>query len=177
MRPISRRTFSYGRVTAAASALAAAKRPNILVVMLDDFGIGQCTPYAEAMKASDLDPAYADFLKRRKAGYEPEQALDFSRRAMPVVSSLGRQGVVFTNAFSPSNLCAAARCGVLTGRMQNRFGIYQNSDVEATGLPQGVVLARLLQDAGYATGYIGKWHAGRRDEELRETALRESKPV
>jgi len=173
---VSRRAFTGG-LSAAACAFALPKRPNILVVVLDDFGIGQCSPYAESMTAADLDPAYADFLKRRKAGYEPELALDFSRRAMPVVSALAKQGARFTNAFSPSNLCAPARCGVLTGQMQNRFGIYQNSDVEATGLPPGVVLARHLQKAGYATGFIGKWHAGRRNEPLREAAVRDGKPV
>ncbi len=177
MASISRRTFTGGGLTAVASAFAPSKRPNVLVVMLDDFGIGQCSPYAEVMTAADLDPAYADFLKRRKAGYEPEQALEFSRRAMPVVSALARQGARFTNAFSPSNLCAPARCGVLTGQMQNRFGIYQNTDVEATGLPQGVVLARHLQKAGYATGFIGKWHAGTRNEALRVAAVRDGKPV
>lgn len=145
--------------------------------MMDDFGFGQCSPYAQSMTAADADPAYMEFLRRRNSGYEPEQALDFSRRAMPVLSELAKQGVRFTNALSPSNLCAPARCGVLTGRNQNRFGIYQNSDVEATGLPQGAVLAGSLRKAGYATGFIGKWHAGRRNEALRESAVREGKPV
>jgi uncharacterized sulfatase len=172
MDTITRRAFA-----AAAGGLVRSARPNVLVVMMDDFGFGQCSPYSRSMTASDLDPAYAGFLRRRKAGYEPEQALDFSRRAMPVLTELAGEGARFTNAFSPSNLCAPARCGVLTGRNQNRFGIYQNSDVEATGLPQGVVLAETMRKAGYATGFIGKWHAGRRDEELREAALREGKPV
>jgi uncharacterized sulfatase len=177
MAQLSRRSFTQGGISSLASIHAPVKRPNILVVMMDDFGIGHCAPYAQTMTAADLDPAYADFLKRRKAGYEPGQALEFSQRAMPAVSSIAREGARFTNAFSPSNLCAPARCGVLTGQMQNRFGLYQNSDVEAAGLPKGVVLARHLQAAGYATGFIGKWHAGRRDESLREAAVRDGKPV
>lgn len=175
MASITRRSFSSGALAAAAAPPA--KRPNILVVMMDDFGIGHCSPYSTAMTAKDMDPAYSDFLRRRKAGYEIDLSFEFSRKAMPELSSLARQGALFTNAFSPSNLCAPARCGVLTGQMQNRFGLYQNSDVEAVGLPAGSVLAERLQKAGYATGFIGKWHAGSRNESLREEAVRAGKPV
>lgn len=177
MAQISRREFTGGGLSTAVAAAGAVQRPNILVVVMDDFGIGHCAPFAESMTAADLDPGYADFLRRRRAGYEPEQALDFSRRAMPVVSALAKEGARFTNAFSASNLCAPARCGLLTGRNQNRFGIYQNIDVEATGVPQGMALARHLRASGYVTGLIGKWHAGRRDESLREAAVRDGRPV
>lgn len=176
MPDLSRRSFTSS-FTAAALSSAPPKRPNILVVMMDDFGIGQCAPFSAGMTEADMDPAYSDFLKRRNAGYSAAQAFEFSRKAMPALSGIAQQGARFTNAFSPSNLCAPARCGVLTGQMQNQFGLYQNSDVEAAGLPKGSVLAGLLQKAGYATGFIGKWHAGRRNEALREAAQREGRPV
>ena len=90
---------------------------------------------------------------------------------MPGMVELARGGVVFSNAFASSNLCAPSRSGLLMGRLQNRYGLYQNTDVEKPG-PRGAVLAERLQQAGYATGFIGKWHAGRRDESLREGVFR-----
>lgn len=154
------------------AATAPRPRPNIVLVMMDDFGTGQFAPLAARLTEADVDPAFADFLARRNAGYTPALALDMARRSMPEMSQLAQAGALFTNAFSPSNLCAPARCGVLTGRVQNRYGHYQNSDVEAAGLPAGSVLARRLQLAGYSTGFFGKWHAGTRDESLRAAVLK-----
>jgi arylsulfatase A-like enzyme len=92
---------------------------------------------------------------------------------MPVVAALAKQARDH-QCFSPSNLCAPARCGVLTGQMQNRFGIYQNSDVEATGLPPGVVLAWHLQKAVTRPASLARAPAG---NETREAAVRDAKPV
>ena len=156
----------------AASVSAAERRPNIVVVVMDDFGIGHFAPLAQLERTGQFDPAFVDFLKRHDAAYTPQEALDFARRAMPVMLQLGRHGAVFSNSFATSNLCAPSRCGVLSGRLQNRMGLYQNSDVEYVGLPKGVVLAERLQKAGYATGFIGKWHAGVRDESLREGVMK-----
>lgn len=48
------------------AALAAApRRPNILLVLLDDFGIGHCSSYSQFLQADTLDPAYQAFLHRR----------------------------------------------------------------------------------------------------------------
>jgi uncharacterized sulfatase len=126
--------------------------------------ISRLTPAASARQQTI--PHSPDHIRRRGNPYTAEEALEFSRRAMPTLMSLARNGVVFTNAFSPSNLCAPARVGVLTGCLQNRFGLYQNSDVIATGIPERTALAARLQKAGYATGFIGKWHAGPRDMTL-----------
>lgn len=158
-------------LTTAAASAAPPPRPNIVLVMMDDFGTGQFAPLAARLNDADVDPAFAEFLQRRNAGYTPAAALAMARQAMPEMTRLAASGVLFSNAFSPSNLCAPARCGVLTGQVQNRFGHYQNTDVEAAGLPPGSVLAERLQRAGYSTGFIGKWHAGTRDESLRAQVL------
>lgn len=143
---------------------------------MDDFGIGSFAPHAQTIEEKSFDPLFVDYLRRRKAGYTPEQALDLARRAMPTMLQLARSGVVFSNAFATSNLCAPSRCGILTGCLQNRFGLYQNIDVEKAGLPQGSVLAGRLRQAGYATGFIGKWHAGSRDESLRQAVVKKLGP-
>jgi uncharacterized sulfatase len=150
----------------------AVTRPNVVVVMMDDFGIGHFAPTAASMRAADLNRQYAAWLKTKGVKYTAEQALDCSRRAMPNVSALAKTGVLFTNNHATSNLCAPSRAGLLTGRMQNQFGHYQNSDTEASGVPAGMILAQYFQGAGYATGFIGKWHVGTRDEALRLEVLK-----
>jgi uncharacterized sulfatase len=151
---------------------ATKRRPNIVLVVMDDFGIGSFAPHAQTIEAKDFDPSLTDYLRRRNAGYTPEEALRHARNAMPVMSQLSKTGVYFANAFSSSNLCAPSRTGILTGRLQNRFGLYQNSDVERAGLPANSALAIELRKAGYSTNFVGKWHVGRRDESLREAVLR-----
>ncbi|MFB3828972.1 MAG: sulfatase [Bryobacteraceae bacterium] len=165
---VNRRRFLASSLGTAPLAQPAGRRrrPNIIVVMMDDFGIGHFAPHAESLRAGQSDPAHIQFIRERGAAYSEEEALAISRRAMPTLSALARRGAVFTNAFASSNLCAPARSGVLMGRLQNRFGLYQNSDVEARGMPDGMVLAAQLQKAGYATAFIGKWHAGPRDATL-----------
>ncbi len=157
--------------TMAAPALAAARRPNIFVLLMDDFGIGHCSPYSETMNAAMLDPAYREFLRNKDAGIEPEEALALSRRAMPVLHALARRGTVFTQAFSSSNLCAPARAGIFTGQNPNRFGIYNNIDFDRQGLPPGSMLVERLRNAGYATAMIGKYHTGTRNHALRAAVL------
>ncbi|MBM3763656.1 MAG: hypothetical protein FJW36_25925 [Acidobacteria bacterium] len=163
-----RRDFLAASGAVSLSAAPAARRPNVLIVLLDDFGIGHCTPYSEGLKPEVLDPAYRAYLKSKKVPYEPEEALELSRRAMPVLNSLAKKGVVFNKAFSPSNLCAPSRAGIFTGQNPNRFGVYENIDFEKTGLPKGSMLVERMQKTGYATAMIGKYHTGSRNLELRQ---------
>jgi len=153
-------TGAPSSLRAAAAGAPRGAGPNIVYVVMDDFGIGQFAPWAQTLRTAQFDPA---FTPRHPAG----QALDFARRAMPEMIRLARGGVTFSHSFAPSNLCAPARAGILMGRLPNRDGLYQNSDVEATGFRAGTVLAAHLRKAGYATAFIGKWHAGPRDENLR----------
>lgn len=152
-------------------AAAPAPRPNILIVLMDDFGIGHCSPYAESLKPEVLEPEYRAFLRQNNVAYDLDEPLALSRRAMPVLSSLAKRGVVFTKALSSSNLCAPSRAGIFTGQNPNRFGVYNNIDFERTGLPRGSMLVERLQQAGYATAMIGKYHTGTRDNALREGVL------
>lgn len=166
---MDRRSFLLTSLTPL--ALTAAERPNIVVVLMDDFGIGHFAPLSQNLKVPQFDPALVAFVKQQKDSYTPEQALEFSQKAMPGMLDLAKTGVVFTNAFSACNLCAPARTAILTGQFPARMGLYQNSDVEFTGFTAGTVLAKRLQDAGYATGFIGKYHTGPRDESLKPGPL------
>ncbi len=171
---MNRREFLATSTVAAAAQEArspARRKPNILFVLMDDFGVGHFAPHADTITTADFDPGYVDFLKRHDAAYTPEEALAMGRRAMPTLSGLAKNGAVFTQACSPNSLCAPARAGILTGTSASRFGIYNNIDFQAAGLPRGSMLVSHLRDAGYATALIGKYHVGTRDESLRAAVL------
>lgn len=140
----------------------AAKRPNLLFIMMDDLGYGQCQFHNDTLTVEAFDPFFMKLVEE-KGSYDPEQALVYSKKAMPTLTRLANEGVVFSRAFAASNLCAPSRISIATGKNQQYRGIYVNVDVEATGPDPGSMLAHKLKDAGYATAHIGKWHMGKRD--------------
>lgn len=84
----------------------------------------------------------------------------------PNIDSIAKEGVRFTNGYVTAAYCSASRAGLLTGRIQTRFGYEFNpvgayNEDPAAGLPPGEkTLGDVLRDAGYTTGLIGKWHLG-----------------
>jgi uncharacterized sulfatase len=147
------------------SALAEVIKPNVVFVMLDDFGYAQLEAFSRGLTVDDCDPKLLKHVEEQ-GEYSPEQAFEMVRRASPTLSRLADEGVVFNNAFACSNLCAPARIGFATGILQNRWGIYRNIDTEAHGLDPNSHLAEKLKAEGYATAHIGKWHIGSRDRDM-----------
>src|SRR5215470_15569477 len=73
----------------------------------------------------------------------------------PNMDRLAAEGVRFRNAFVVNSLCAPSRACFLTGRYSHVNGVANNH----TPFPAGSTThATLLRAAGYATGYVGKWH-------------------
>lgn len=73
----------------------------------------------------------------------------------PHLDTLQRESLRCVNAISSVPVCCPARASLLTGQRPLTHGVFMN-DVPLN--PQAVTIAKALKEAGYDTGYIGKWH-------------------
>ena len=143
-----------GEARAASSSADRAPRPNVVLVMADDLG-------------------WSDLSTGRTNG---GTGSDFFET--PTIDRLADEGTAFDNAYAATN-CAPTRAALLTGLYAPRptNNVYQVDDLNRggddtllvgppQGLPDGddalpresVTLGETLQDAGYDTGYVGKFH-------------------
>ena len=125
-----------GLVVTSDTSGAEPSRPNIIVLLADDLGYGELSCQGN-----------------------PEIPT-------PNIDAIAANGVRFTDGYVAGPNCSPSRAGFLTGRIPTRFGyefnpIGERNEDPNIGLPvKEVTIAETLQDAGYTTGLIGKWHQG-----------------
>ena len=105
-------------------------RPNVVLILTDDMGYADVVPFG----SSEIDT--------------------------PNLTRLAQQGTRLTDCYVTAPICVPSRMGLLTGRYQQRYGVYDNVySVEANRRwVQQTTLADHLQAAGYRTANVGKWH-------------------
>lgn len=73
----------------------------------------------------------------------------------PTLDRLAKEGILYENAFSPQPVCGPCRALFQTGKYPTETGCFRNNIM----LPDGIkTLGNYIEEAGYETAYIGKWH-------------------
>ncbi|MBM3892187.1 MAG: arylsulfatase, partial [Verrucomicrobia bacterium] len=121
-------------VTANAAPAATDSKPNIIFILADDLGYGDLGCYGQKLIQT------------------------------PNLDRMAAEGMRFTQFYAGSTVCAPSRSVLMTGQHTGHTRIRGNvgkGNPEAQMLhPQDVTVAKVLKQAGYATGVIGKWGLG-----------------
>lgn len=109
------------------------QRPNIIIIMADDLGYGDIGCYGS------------------------------KKIRTPNLDRLAKRGLRLTDFHSSGAVCSPTRCGLMTGRYQQRAGIPAVVSVKHKHIgmdPSEVTFAEVFKRAGYRTAMFGKWHLG-----------------
>lgn len=77
---------------------------------------------------------------------------------------MAEQGAHLVNAFVSTSLCSPSRASILTGQYMHHHLIVDNQTPEPEGM---VFFPQILQQAGYQTAFVGKWHMGHENDHPR----------
>ena len=125
----------FAQLSASTAAPAVAAKPNIVIILSDDYGWGSAGCYGAPanLKTPNLD-------------------------------RLAHEGRRFTQAYAPGSVCSPTRYGLMTGRYYWRTSIKDGEVLGGTAPlhieTNRLTLASLCKSRGYTTGAFGKWHLG-----------------
>jgi arylsulfatase A-like enzyme len=103
-------------------------RPNIIFIMADDHTSQAWGIYGGVLK---------DYVKNDH------------------IKKLAREGAVLNNAFCTNSICVPSRAAIITGQYSNRNKVFTLGDALNS---DSMNVAKLLQQNGYQTALLGKWH-------------------
>lgn len=123
-----------GLASGVPSSTQVAARPNLIWIMADDLGYGELGSYGQRVIQT------------------------------PQLDRMAREGTRFTQFYAGATVCAPSRSVLMTGQHHGRTRVRGNAGVQnptAQALrPDDLTIARVLQNAGYATALVGKWGLG-----------------
>lgn len=77
----------------------------------------------------------------------------------PAMDKLAQNGVRFTKAYCAQPLCTPSRAAIMSGKMPYETGFIGNAPEKDGQWPDDILMmGKILQNGGYKTGYVGKWH-------------------
>lgn len=140
--------FVVASVAAMTTLVSAEEPPNIVYVYTDDQAAWAVGTAVQRGWFNDVPSAHT-----------------------PNMDRLAREGAIFRNFFCTTPVCSPARAAQMTGRYASEFGIddfipmpghklYDPDHQVALDPSQSVTFAEVLQQNGYRTGLVGKWHLG-----------------
>ena len=116
-------------LSALATSGHAAERPNILFIFSDDHAVNAISAYGGRLQ--NVAPT-------------------------PNIDKIAREGALFRNSFCANSICGPSRATVLTGLHSHKNGLMRNGRAPFDGSQW--TCASALQQVGYQTAVIGKWH-------------------
>lgn len=116
------------------TTLKAQQKPNVVFILADDMGYGDLGVYGQKLIQT------------------------------PNIDKLAENGMLFTQFYAGTSVCAPSRSSLMTGQHTGHTPIRGNYEIEPEGqrpLPDSTfTLAKIFKRAGYATGDFGKWGLG-----------------
>jgi arylsulfatase A-like enzyme len=120
-------------ITLSMAVLAQTKKPNIILILADDLGVGDLGVYGQK------------FIKT------------------PNLDVMAKNGMRFTNFYSSSPVCAPSRASLMTGKHQGHARIRGNENLKGERVPlrpEDTTIAEIAKTQNYRTGLVGKWGLG-----------------
>ncbi|MGN0842842.1 MAG: sulfatase [Kiritimatiellia bacterium] len=74
----------------------------------------------------------------------------------PHIDQMAKEGMLFDSVMCTNPICTPSRAGILTGRYSHKNGVPVFNDIS----PEIETVGGYMREAGYYTGFIGKWHCG-----------------
>lgn len=126
--------------TASWAETESASPPNVLLIVTDEHNFRTLGCYRELMPREQAEMWGPDVVV-----------------PTPHLDRLAHEGVICTRAYATAPVCSPCRAAMITGRYPHITGVPTNNLVLDRSIP---TLADRLNDAGYRTTFIGKWHLG-----------------